>query len=73
MDTAFAAYEQVRRPATAAVVLANRTHPPGAILREVHERTGDRPFARIQDVITGPELEAILTRYRLATGHPAAP
>ncbi|MER5916180.1 FAD-dependent monooxygenase [Streptomyces sp. NPDC001982] len=37
---AFIAYESVRRPATAAVVQANRTNPPDAVLREVYERTG---------------------------------
>jgi hypothetical protein len=33
-------------------VLANRANPPDAILREVYLRTGDKPFARIEDVIS---------------------
>ena len=41
-----------RLPATAEVVLMNRRNPPDAILREVYERTGDKPFARIEDVIS---------------------
>ncbi|MFI5614195.1 flavin-dependent oxidoreductase [Amycolatopsis sp. NPDC051903] len=66
---AFAAYEQLRRPATAAVVRANRTNPPDAILREVYERTGDRPFDTIGEVITESELDAILTNYKRTAGY----
>ncbi len=61
---ALKAYEQARLQATADVVLANRRIPPDAILREVYERTGDRPFARIDDVIRPDELKAITDRYR---------
>ena len=38
------------------IVLTNRTDPPDAILREVFERTGDRPFDAIDDVISREEL-----------------
>jgi 5-methylphenazine-1-carboxylate 1-monooxygenase len=65
--SALRAYEQARLPATAAVVLANRTNPPDAILREVAERTGDRPFERIEDVISLDELAAITNGYRAVT------
>ena len=41
---ALSAYEAQRLPATAEVVRMNRTNPPDAILREVFERTGDKPF-----------------------------
>jgi 2-polyprenyl-6-methoxyphenol hydroxylase-like FAD-dependent oxidoreductase len=68
---ALSAYEAKRLPATAAVVRMNRTNPPDAILREVYERTGDRPFARIDDVISHEELVAISERYRSATGNAA--
>lgn len=44
-----------RLPATTAVVQANRTNPPDAILREVYERTGDRPFGAIEEVISTAE------------------
>ena len=57
-------YEEKRLRPTAEVVLANRRIPPDAILREVYERTGDRPFARIEDVIRPEELKAITDRYR---------
>jgi 2-polyprenyl-6-methoxyphenol hydroxylase-like FAD-dependent oxidoreductase len=65
---ALAAYEAVRREATTKIVLLNRTNPPDAILREVRERSGDRPFARIDDVIAGSELKAITDRYKQVSG-----
>jgi 5-methylphenazine-1-carboxylate 1-monooxygenase len=65
--SALRAYARERLPATAAVVLANRTNPPDAILREVAERTGDRPFERIEDVISLDELAAITNGYRAVT------
>ena len=61
---ALKAYEEKRLRPTAEVVLANRRIPPDAILREVYERTGDRPFARIEDVISPEELKAITDRYK---------
>ncbi|WP_255952798.1 flavin-dependent oxidoreductase [Streptomyces odontomachi] len=66
---AFAAYEAERRPATAAVVRANRTNPPDAVLREVYERTGDQPFERIEDVISATELEGIIGAYKRVAGY----
>ena len=38
------AYEAVRNPATAKVVLTNRSNPPDAILREVWQRSGGQPL-----------------------------
>ncbi|QRP49071.1 flavin-dependent oxidoreductase [Amycolatopsis sp. FDAARGOS 1241] len=69
IPAAFAAYEQLRRPATTAVVQANRTNPPDAILREVYERTGDRPFDDIGNVITESELDRILAEYKRTAGY----
>jgi 2-polyprenyl-6-methoxyphenol hydroxylase-like FAD-dependent oxidoreductase len=69
---AFAAYEALRRPATTAVVRANRTSPPDAILREVYERSGDRPFEKIEDIISVAELEAILDTYKRTAGYSLA-
>ncbi|MGH3170136.1 MAG: flavin-dependent oxidoreductase [Trebonia sp.] len=66
---AFAAYEARRRPATTAVVRANRTNPPDAILREVYQRTGDRPFGQIEDVISVAELEEIIASYKRTAGY----
>ena len=65
---ALAAYEAVRREATTKIVLLNRTNPPDAILREVRTRSGDRPFARIDDVIAASELKAITDRYKQVSG-----
>jgi len=69
---ALAGYDQRRRAATTAVVLANRSHPPDAILREIYIRTGDRPFGNIDEVISAAELMEISDRYkRLSGGAPA--
>jgi len=65
---ALAAYEERRREATAAVVLANRANPPDAILREVYERTGDRPFERLEDYVTTEELAQIAENYKRVAG-----
>lgn len=65
----FTAYENERRPATAAVVQANRTNPPDAILREVYERTGDQPFEDIEDVIPAADLESLIGRYKTVAGY----
>ena len=61
-------YERLRQPATANVVLTNRQNPPDAILREVFLRTGDRPFQRIEDVITREELTGMSERYHRVSG-----
>ena len=61
---ALKAYESRRLPATTNVVLANRQNPPDAINREVYLRTGDRPFARIEDVISDDEMRAISDSYK---------
>jgi 2-polyprenyl-6-methoxyphenol hydroxylase-like FAD-dependent oxidoreductase len=69
---ALAAYERLRLPATAQVVLTNRVNPPDAILRVVYERTGDRPFAAIGDVVSRAELVAITDAYKQVAGYDAA-
>jgi 5-methylphenazine-1-carboxylate 1-monooxygenase len=61
---ALKAYEEKRLRPTAEVVLANRRIPPDAILREVYERSGDRPFDRIEALISADELKAITDRYK---------
>jgi 2-polyprenyl-6-methoxyphenol hydroxylase-like FAD-dependent oxidoreductase len=67
--SAFAAYEKQRLDATARIVLTNRTNPPDAILREVFERTHDRPFVRIDDVISRDELVALSDGYKKIAGY----
>ena len=66
---ALAAYEAQRLEATTRVVLTNRTNPPDAILREVYERTRDRPFAAIGDVISHEELVALSEGYKRIAGY----
>ena len=65
---AFIAYERRRRPATEAVVLTNRTSPPDAILREVYERTGDKPFDNLDDIVSVEELRDIADAYNQVAG-----
>jgi len=67
-DAALQAYDGERREATAQVVLTNRRNPPDALLREVYERTGDRPFDRIEDVIGADEITAMMAAYRGIAG-----
>ena len=62
-------YEAQRLPATANVVLTNRKNPPDAILREVWQRTGDKPFTDIDDVITKNEIMAISDGYKKVAGY----
>jgi 5-methylphenazine-1-carboxylate 1-monooxygenase len=66
---ALQAYEAARLDATSAVVIANRANPPDAILREVFLRTGDRPFTRIDDVISQDELAALSDDYKRIAGY----
>ena len=67
-EAALAAYETVRNPATAKVVLTNRTDPPDAILREVWKRSGGKRFERIEDVISAAELQEMSDRYKKVAG-----
>jgi 2-polyprenyl-6-methoxyphenol hydroxylase-like FAD-dependent oxidoreductase len=66
---ALAAYEKQRLEATTRIVLTNRTNPPDAILREVFQRTHDRPFAAIDDVISREELMALSEGYKRIAGY----
>jgi 5-methylphenazine-1-carboxylate 1-monooxygenase len=66
---ALKAYEARRLEVTAAVVRTNRINPPDAILREVYERTGDKPFAHIDDVISTDELRAMSEGYKRIAGY----
>jgi len=67
-EAALTAYDAERNPATAKVVLMNRSAPPDAILRVVHERSGDRPFVRIDDVVSHAEMAAITSAYKQVAG-----
>jgi 2-polyprenyl-6-methoxyphenol hydroxylase-like FAD-dependent oxidoreductase len=61
-------YEQIRLKAANDLVLMNRANPPDAILREVWKRSGDKPFARIDELISNAELVAMSEAYKRVAG-----
>jgi len=67
--SALARYEKQRLEATTRIVLTNRTNPPDAILREVFQRTNDRPFKAIDDVISREELATLSEGYKRIAGY----
>jgi len=67
-EAALQQYEAVRNPATAKVVLTNRTDPPDAILREVWQRSGGQRFGRIEDVISRDEIRSMSDNYKRIAG-----
>jgi 2-polyprenyl-6-methoxyphenol hydroxylase-like FAD-dependent oxidoreductase len=68
VPNALKAYEAIRLAPAYEVVLANRAVGPDAILRTVHERTGDKPFDRIEDVIGTDEMVASGENYKRIAG-----
>lgn len=68
VPAALEAYEAARLAGAYEVVLANRSSGPDALLAEVHRRTGDRPFARIEDVISEAEMRALAENYQRIAG-----
>jgi 2-polyprenyl-6-methoxyphenol hydroxylase-like FAD-dependent oxidoreductase len=69
VQKALKAYEGKRLAPTGNVVLENRRNPPDAILREVFERSGDKPFQSIGAVISEGELKALSERYKQVAGY----
>ena len=67
IDAALARYEDVRRPATSAIVLANRGFGPELPMKLVEERAPDG-FADINDVITPEEILQVTEGYRRTAG-----
>jgi 5-methylphenazine-1-carboxylate 1-monooxygenase len=67
LEAALRAYEDVRRPATAALTLANRKQGPEECMTLVEARAPNG-FQRIEDVITRAELEAISAKYKRLAG-----
>jgi 2-polyprenyl-6-methoxyphenol hydroxylase-like FAD-dependent oxidoreductase len=65
-------YDRERVRATTDVVLTNRTNPPDAILRLVHERSGGRAFGQIDDIAGVAELQAISDNYKRVAGYDPA-
>jgi len=66
-SVALAKYEAVRRPATSAVVLANRQQGPEECMT-LAEARAPGGFERIEDVVPRAELEAISEKYKQLSG-----
>ncbi|MBN8904288.1 MAG: flavin-dependent oxidoreductase, partial [Rhodospirillales bacterium] len=62
-EAALVEYEAERRPATAAIVLANRRNGPEQVMQLVEERAPEG-FARIEDVLSPAELEEAASGYK---------
>jgi 2-polyprenyl-6-methoxyphenol hydroxylase-like FAD-dependent oxidoreductase len=67
LEGALRSYEEVRRPATAAIVRANRGLGPELPMQLVEERAPDG-FADVADVITPEEIAAVTEEYRRTAG-----
>jgi len=67
VEAGLAAYEAVRRPATAALVEANRGDGPDRVMDVVHARA-PAGFTRLEDVVSHAELEAIIIGYKRVAG-----
>jgi 5-methylphenazine-1-carboxylate 1-monooxygenase len=67
IDEALRRYEETRRPATAAIVQANRGFGPELPMQLVEERAPDG-FANVADVITPEEIAEVTERYRTTAG-----
>jgi 5-methylphenazine-1-carboxylate 1-monooxygenase len=66
-EAALQAYEAERRPATAAIVLANRKNGPEQVRQLVEHRAPDG-FTRIQDVLSEQELKETAAGYKRIAG-----
>jgi len=60
-------YDEERRPATAAIVLANRRNGPEKVMQMAEERA-PQGFAHVHDVIGPDELAAAAQDYKLIAG-----
>lgn len=67
VESALAKYEEVRRPSTSAIVLANRGMGPELPMRLVEERAPDG-FGSIGDVISPNEIAEVTEQYRRTAG-----
>ncbi|MCA8927649.1 MAG: flavin-dependent oxidoreductase [Alphaproteobacteria bacterium] len=66
-DAALRAYDAERRPATAAIVLANRENGPEQAMEMVHERAPDG-FDDLAAIVSPAELAATAERYKALAG-----
>jgi 5-methylphenazine-1-carboxylate 1-monooxygenase len=66
-EAALEAYEEIRRPATSRIVLANRGNGPDQVMQVVEERCGG-VFGDISDVLSRAELEETAAAYKKLAG-----
>ncbi len=66
-EAALVTYDEVRRPATAKIVLSNRGQGPEEAMQLVEDRAPDG-FERLDDVISDDELTAIADKYKAIAG-----
>lgn len=64
---ALLAYEAERRPATSAIVLANRRNGPEQVMQLVEQRAPEG-FADVGDVLRQDELEGVASAYKRVAG-----
>jgi hypothetical protein len=67
VEDAVTEYDALRRPATAAVVFANREGGPERSMALVEERAPDG-FVNLEDVVSQEELEQIARSYKQIAG-----
>jgi len=67
VSEAISRYEAVRRPATAQIVLSNRSMGPEIIMQIAHERAPGG-YTKLEDVIAQRELEDIASHYKRVAG-----
>jgi 5-methylphenazine-1-carboxylate 1-monooxygenase len=70
-ERALARYDDIRRTATAEIVLANRRQGPEAAMQLVEDRAPGG-FAHIGDVVSDAELAAIAETYKRVAGFSVA-
>jgi len=67
IEDALGRYDAIRRPATAAIVAANRRQGPDEVMQIAEERA-PQGFGHIHDVIGSDELEGIASKYKHTAG-----
>ena len=72
IDSALRAYDDERRPKTAAIVLSNRQHGPERMLDLAYERA-PQGFSNVHDVFAEGEREGIAAQYKQVAGFSLPP
>lgn len=67
IEAALTAYQNIRLPPTARIVMANRGNGPDQVLQMAHERAPDG-FETIDDIIPKAELDSIGAAYKAIAG-----